>query len=151
MNVNKFKTFLIKYGAEILDQTNCYEVVRFKTINGISVVYKGKKGYTFTGESEEAYRLMQKGRVWSIRSIKQKEREKAKKSIIARDGKSCCYCSKQLNDDEITIEHFHSVSDGGSNDIGNLGVCCLSCNQEVGSMPVRYKMEYAIRKRLENG
>lgn len=52
---DKFKSWLSEMGAVVLDTTNPYELVRFKTENGVSVIYEGKKGVTFTGESEEAY------------------------------------------------------------------------------------------------
>jgi hypothetical protein len=66
MNIDKFKTFLKISGAELQKTTNEYELVRFRTINGVSVVYKGKRGYSFTGEAQEAFDAMKRSTVWTI-------------------------------------------------------------------------------------
>ncbi len=65
--MSKFKTYLAQSGASILETTNPYEVVRFKTENGVSVVYKKNNGsLTFTGEAEDAYDAMLSKNVWRI-------------------------------------------------------------------------------------
>ena len=64
--VEKFKSWLEKRGAIVVPPTNEWEVVRFKTINGTSVVYTNKHGdLTFTGESAAAHKAWQNGDVAS--------------------------------------------------------------------------------------
>lgn len=47
---------------------------------------------------------------------------------------SCGYCgvSEELSGAELTIDHFHPVSHGGSDGIDNLVYCCPACNTFKG-------------------
>jgi 5-methylcytosine-specific restriction endonuclease McrA len=68
-------------------------------------------------------------------------------SLAERDGWDCCYCFASLNIETATIEHFVPVTSGGDSHMANLSLACRPCNQEAGHMPVRAKMEMAVRKR----
>lgn len=45
---------------------------------------------------------------------------------------SCHYCQKEFTADDLTIEHIIPRSQGGTNDIENVTLACLPCNQEKG-------------------
>lgn len=54
--IDKFKAWLCERGAEILTPTNEYEVLRFRSIKGTSIVYRDKRGSnTMTNEAGVAY------------------------------------------------------------------------------------------------
>jgi len=142
MKVDKFKSFLKSSGAEILEPTNPYEVVRFRTKNGVSVVYTGKRGYSFTGEAKEALDAMEKKNVWTIISSGLKEKREKLKLLIERDGLECFFCTKETTEDSRTIEHLLSVSSGGNNNMANLVLACKDCNIAVGDMPIIDKIRY---------
>lgn len=148
MRVDKFKLFLVASGAELLEPTNCYEVVRFRTKNGVSVVYEGKRGYSFTGESAEALKAMEKKNAWTIIPNGLKEKKKSLKSLIERDGIMCFFCGVDTIDENITIEHLLSTSNGGNNNMANLVIACKDCNSAVGEMPIVDKINYrdTVRK-----
>lgn len=143
MKTDKFKTFLKESGAEILDVTNPYEMVRFRTVNGVSVVYKGRRGISFTGESAEAYGRFQSKNIWQIKRRSEKEFERIKTEILERDGDLCFYCaSVTVDGDNRSVEHILSISHGGNNNTANLVFACKGCNEAVGSMSVVEKVKY---------
>jgi 5-methylcytosine-specific restriction endonuclease McrA len=149
VNTDKFKTFLKSSGAEILEPTNPYEVVRFKTANGVSVVYKGKRGYSFTGDAQDAWDAMQKKNIWTVEPRGIKEKRKTLTALIDRDGHDCFYCGKETDDTNRTIEHLLAVAHGGNNNMNNLALACQDCNVAVGDMSILEKMHYreALRQR----
>lgn len=59
------------------------------------------------------------------------------KALLKRDGHSCRYCKREthlLKHPYATTEHILPTSRGGNNDMRNLGVSCLECNQMKGNM-----------------
>lgn len=143
MKVDKFKTFLKESGAEILSPTNPYEVVRFKTVNGVSVVYKGRKGISFTGESAEAYDRFNSKNIWQIKRRSERALEKLKNEILERDGCYCFYCACVTSDgDNRSVEHILSITHGGNNNPANLVFACKGCNEAVGSMTIVEKVKF---------
>ena len=144
MPIDKFITYLKAVpNVQLLDPTNKYEVVRFRTCNGVSVVYQKQNGQlTFTGEAKEAYDKFKKKNVWTVVSTGLKEKKRLKKEIIERDGINCFYCGRKTPEDNRTIEHILSIEHGGNNNINNLALSCQGCNLAVGSMAVVEKIAY---------
>lgn len=139
MKPDKFITFLRESGAEILATTNEYEIVRFRTVNGVSVMYQGRRGYSFTGDAKEAYDKFDKRSIWRIRSNSQKLKDQTFAAVLKRDGRKCFFCS---SDSELTIEHLLPISDGGNNNLKNLCLACPGCNTAVGNMAIIEKILY---------
>jgi len=54
--------------------------------------------------------------------------------VIARDGEACRYCGCLLflPGTGLTIDHILPRSRGGTNEPGNLAVCCTRCNNRKG-------------------
>lgn len=148
MNFEKFKTYLGNCGAEVLPPTNPYEEVRFRTENGVSVVYSGKRGLTFTGESETAYNLFKQGKKWKVISRRRQALTAIKARLASRDGKECFFCAVRYRTlDKYTVEHLLSFSHGGKENINNLALACEPCNTAVGNMSVVEKVKYRDGKR----
>lgn len=148
MKFEKFKNWLENKGAIVLPPTNQWEVVRFKTINGVSVVYTNKHGrLTFTGESDKAYEAYKNNKNWKAVDRKRNVLKQKKAQIATRDGKKCFSCLKKLGFDELTIEHLLSFSHGGSDNLNNLCLLCEPCNKEFGNLPITKKIELIIAKR----
>jgi hypothetical protein len=145
----KFKTWLTKRGAVVLDPTNEYELVRFRTENGVSVVYTGKRGITFTGESEEAYEKFIQGKGWKTVSRRLKQLRAKKARLAARDGKRCFAHGEKMNFDDLTIEHLLSFSHGGSDHESNLALVCTPCGNKLGTLPITKKIELMQKLRRE--
>jgi 5-methylcytosine-specific restriction endonuclease McrA len=52
-------------------------------------------------------------------------------AIYLRDSFRCVYCCEDLhgaNPQDITLDHVHAASDGGSNEPSNLVTACRRCN-----------------------
>lgn len=52
-------------------------------------------------------------------------------AIYLRDRFTCLYCCRDLHDADpadITLDHVHCQSDGGTNDESNLVTSCRACN-----------------------
>lgn len=149
VNFEKFKTWLEKRGAIVIPPTNEWEVVRFKTVNGVSVVYTNKRGYlTFTGESEKAYNAYKNNKVWKTVDRKRKSLRERKAKLASRDGKKCFACLNPLGFDDLTIEHLLSFSHGGTDNMNNLALLCDEDQKLLGNKPVAVKIELIIQRRM---
>ena len=146
---DKFKSWLNDQGAVVLDPTNPFELVRFRTENGVSVVYEGKKGITFTGESSEAYDKFTDGKKWKTVSRRRKQLRAKKARLAARDGKRCFAHGEKMTFDKLTIEHLLNFSHGGSDHESNLALVCEPCGRLLGNKPITKKIE--LMQKLRRG
>jgi len=55
--------------------------------------------------------------------------KKQRFEVFKRDSFSCQYCGKKPPDVVLECDHIHPVSDGGSDDYGNLITACFDCNR----------------------
>lgn len=53
-----------------------------------------------------------------------------RQAVMDRDGRRCQHCGAT---DNLTIDHIHPVSRGGSDDMDNLQVLCAWCNTSKGA------------------
>lgn len=150
MKIEKFKTFLRNSGADILENTDEWMILRFRTKNcPASIIYQKKNGsYTFIGEAKEAYDAMMSKDVWRSMPAGLKKKKRAQKDILERDGAECFFCGIDTTEENRTLEHLLSVAHGGNNDQANLVIACESCNNEVGDMPIIDKVRYREGKRI---
>lgn len=51
-----------------------------------------------------------------------------RKYVYVRDKNKCQYCGEVFDDRDLTVDHVHPKSKGGSNDWTNLVTCCQPCN-----------------------
>jgi len=77
-----------------------------------------------------------------------------KLSAIAkyRNSVKCCFCGKNLEIRQMTIEHLIPTSKGGSNDIDNLYLAHKHCNNRQGNKDsfVKMKLVNKVKKRDKN-
>lgn len=148
-DAEKFKNYLTDRGAVVLPPTNPWEVVRFRTQNGVSVVYTNKNGHlTFTGESQKAYDFYKSGRKWVAVNRKRQSLKAQKQKIAERDGKVCWFHGDKLDYDQLTIEHLLEFSKGGSDHIANLVLACEESNTAVVGMSISEKVAYRDSLRI---
>ena len=53
--------------------------------------------------------------------------KRRRRIVFERDEHKCVYCG---SDENLTIDHIHPVSKGGSNNVKNLQILCRDCNNE---------------------
>ncbi len=148
--IKDLRKFVKERGAEILKNTNEYELLRFKSKNITGIVYTTKNSkWTFTGEAKNAWDCMKNKKPWEGENKKKrKPMSVLHKSILERDGDNCFYCSKELLED-ATIEHLLSVNCGGNNHINNLVLSHYECNKKAGHKSIIEKV--LLRDKLTRG
>lgn len=76
---------------------------------------------------------------------KLEKKRKLRAILLQRDGSCCFYCGGHLGDD-LTIEHLHERSRGGSDRIENLRLAHEDCNHKVQGLTVEEKLKLAFFK-----
>lgn len=155
--IRQFKEWLDVHGAQVQASTSPYELVRFLTRKGTSVIYMNSHDIitAMLGESGKAWDAFCEGRRWdgglkTPREYRQgKKYDDMQRALVQRDGWTCAYCGKSLTQETATIEHVLPLSRGGLDAIKNMVLACRSCNQAAGSLNIRKKIELAIKKRNE--
>ncbi len=54
----------------------------------------------------------------------------SRRAIYERDGYRCVYCGSET---DLTLDHVHPKSKGGTNEASNLVTACFPCNVRKGS------------------
>lgn len=150
-----FKRWLVDRGAEILEPTNPYEVLRFRANSEVKIVYRRECGsLTFTRDSDRIYQLFRRGDTsWrATNPTRRKRLTPLVKTLRKRDGDGCFYCGRDLfgalrDDAQRTVEHLVPAAHGGPNHLSNLVLACESCNQEAGHLSVAEKVALREKKR----
>ncbi len=159
MAIAEFRSWLEDHGVEIKSPTNPYEVLRYKHAKfGTIVIYQNAKGqFTVNSVARKHYRCFKDGKRLGLGTGRPnpKRRVSLLRRLLNRDGVCCCVCGEPLGDD-ITIEHWHSLSSGGTNAIDNLGLAHQACNEALDDLSVCEKVEIvglvrACIRRLEPG
>lgn len=148
-----FEAWLLERGSAIKQPTNPYEVIRFAGATNECIVYR-KANDTIShwaNGADKAYRAFLDGTPW--RAATRGKRDQKTVSLILslaqRDGWGCCYCPTALDMETATIEHFVPITAGGNSHMANLSLACRPCNNAASHLPVRAKIEMAIRNRLK--
>lgn len=74
-----------------------------------------------------------------------KSRSKLEKLLYLQSNK-CFFCRQALLKDDASIEHLQPKSAGGTNEDGNVVVCCKKLNQFFGNMSLKRKIEVILAK-----
>lgn len=142
---DRFNAFLQLGGAEMLLLTNEFEIARFKTVNGVCVVYRNKKGkFSFGNEfAKAAFDAFLGAKKWhASKMFVRTARAKVENKLLRRDGNECFYCGTVFTEEKPpTLEHLLSIADGGNNHVSNLALCCETCNFAAASKPIVEKIK----------
>jgi len=147
----EFKRFLQAAGAEIIEPTSIFEVLRFKANGTVGVVYQNQHGVItkFFNEAEKALQAFQNNKPYSANEVsKRVKRNYILNTLLKRDGTDCFYCGKEMKEGQETIEHLFSINQGGRNHIANLALAHYECNRQASHMPVVEKVK--LRDRLRS-
>lgn len=143
-DLESFKRFLTARGAEVLSPTNPYERVRFRANDEVSVMYEGRRGYSFVGEAEIAWNAFHgRGkRDWNA-NIRKPRRHMTPvvRTLLDRDGDACFYCKEPMIDGQMSVEHLLALGHGGSDHLSNLVLAHPTCNAKVGHLSIMDKIK----------
>lgn len=153
--IEAFKKYLDRAGAEILAPTNMYEAVRFRENGNTCVIYHNKRFEltSFMGKNTlEIFRKFKKSdTTWSA-TVKEKRISKniVIRSLAERDGQECFYCGKEMSVNTETLEHILPINKGGNNHLANLALCHEECNKLAGHMDLvaKIKLRDNLRRNL---
>lgn len=147
-----FAQFVVSRGAELLEATNEWEVLRFRSKDGIGVVYKNKYDQrTYTGTAIEAKKAYQANNpTWNVDKVKRKPMSDKRRLLLSRDGAYCFYCGKMTTEENRTIEHLLSIADGGTNMIGNLALSHDTCNFMARNLSLVEKVKLRDKLRAQD-
>lgn len=142
----RFRAWLVERGAEILPETNPYEIIRVSTCDGVIVAYRNGRGReTWPEPLAKIFDDFRGGRTPRL-SPSRRERKKLAKlaaPLAERDGLACWFCAMafdDLDDDALTIEHLCPKAHGGPDHPSNLVLACEPCNREAGNSSVAEKV-----------
>lgn len=152
--LRNFVKFLESAGAQILEPTNEYEALRFKSNAATGVIYQNGYGEItkFVGEAKNAWECFNNKKPYSANKVTDRVRKNnILHSLLKRDGSNCFYCGKEMAQGQETIEHLFSINQGGRNHIANLALSHRDCNYLASHMPVVKKVELRDKLRKKSG
>lgn len=152
-------------GAEVLDPTNPYEVLRFRTCYGVGVVYRRGNGRLTATEAALQSLGVLGGSGYLTPGARQPRPQRSKRlrmlrQIIERDGPGCFFCGEPMAPAEAegdplraTLEHLVSVAHSGPNHLSNCFAAHEACNQKAGhlSAPEKIALRDEMRAALAEG
>lgn len=138
-----FRDWLNARGAEILMIAGDYELLRFRTAKGVSIVTRRKSGeIALHGESKEAWNSFLTNGVWRAnRPVKRRQGRIDIGTIRQRDGDDCFYCLEYVSEEAATEEHLVPITHGGPDHISNKFLAHKDCNQKVGHLSAPEKIQ----------
>lgn len=147
--LRQFADWIEANGGRLMSPTNPYEVLRYHLSGQTHVLYrKGSGRLTISDAIWDHYRIFQAGSpISTIQRLTGAARDEMVKTLLLRDGDTCCVCQQFLEDD-ITLEHWLAVDAGGSNDPRNLALAHEACNKLLGSHPLTRKVEIILQVRM---
>jgi hypothetical protein len=142
-----FRAFLNERGAEVLEPTNEWELVRFKSGKTTSIVYTKKNGIvTFLGDAFNAWTAFKTNGSWRAAPVS-RSKKSSKPSIATlrkRDGDLCFFCLHEVSEEDESEEHLLSVTHGGPNHIANKVLAHKKCNLLAGSLSLSDKIKIHV-------
>jgi len=138
-----FDLYLDWIGAEKMPKTNPYEEARFIANEIVCVIYRGKKGVSFSNdEAKKVLEAFHKKQKINVSGTKRRQFDRGlKESLFERDGYACFYTGVELTEETATIEHLIPLSKGGKNNSDNLVLCTKESNHAMGDKPLITKIK----------
>lgn len=154
LDLKKFRKWLARRNALIVEARSSDEVLRFATTKGDGVIHCSSTGRLIPNDiAAKALRAFVTRNSWTsgftpkvlseTRRTKRtrEERLEVLGALAERDGGMfCAYCGKQLDEETATIEHVLPISKGGSDSRENMVIACKECNQLVKDYSITQKL-----------
>ena len=135
------KDWLRAAGAEVLEPTNEWEVLRFRAGGVTHVVYRNARGFMNMAQAtRHIVDCFLGGQPWSAGvAVERRRYSTDERALLKRDGDCCFLCWGKLRDD-VTVEHLVAVTHGGPNHIANKALAHKGCNARMGNLSAMEKV-----------
>jgi len=145
-----FRMWLSANGAQVLEPTSEWEVVRFKSGAVTSVIYTNKAcKLTFTGDSLSAFDAFRGNHAWRAVAPTKRQPRKPNSPVVAtllsRDGRECFFCLDPVARGFESVEHLVAVTHGGPNHISNFVLAHPDCNSRAGHLSASEKIAIRVK------
>lgn len=150
--IEMFRNWLDQNGAQVLEPTNAWELIRFKTDEGTGIIYANAKGETkFTGPALDAWTAFKGAHSWrAAPATKRKPKSPARlQAIRERDGGCCFYCLLPVAVEDESEEHLVPITHQGPNHISNIFLAHKACNQKVGHLSAPEKIALHVKAHMK--
>jgi len=147
----KLNSFILKIGGEIKDPTNDFEICRFVIQGQTGVIYKGKRGISFSNAlAKKVYFNFENNNFSYLGQKKKRSKYKTiKDEIIRRDGLVCFYTLEKIKKEDASVEHLIPISKGGTNNIDNMVICEKKINMKLGNESLLNKLKFREKNLLK--
>jgi hypothetical protein len=148
--IEQFRQWLSRMGAEVLMPTNPYELARFIARGGTHVIYVNGKGrISANGFAAEVLAAFESGQQIDMGFAKTSRTSNGRRRavLLQRDGRACFYCGIDMPDDDITLEHLVALDKGGTNRLENMALAHRLCNNKAGNLTLTMKIKIRDRMR----
>jgi hypothetical protein len=140
--LESFTAWLDAAGAEILQPTSEWEVLRFRGRRGVVIIYRDKYDLlTMQVEAATAWDAFISGTAYRVGkpAVRRRQDRVVVQTLLERDGDLCFYCQFSLGDD-ITQEHLLALTHGGPDHISNKVLAHKPCNEQAGHLSLMDKI-----------
>lgn len=150
-----FRAWVVERGASLIDTTNEWEVIRFKTGTSTAVIYRTKTGaLTYTGGAKAAMTaFMGRGDWRAMPATKRAKPRGGRNPVFAtlrrRDGDLCFFCLLTVEQEVESIEHLVAVTHGGPNHISNFVLAHRQCNADAGHLSAMAKVAIHVKASIQ--
>lgn len=148
--LDTFREFLSARGAEVLEPTNEWELIRFRGGNTTSVIYTRKnKDITFCGEAEKAWVAFKTNTPWRAQPVKYRRCSTPRLATVRkRDGDNCFFCLKPVSIAQESEEHLLSLTHNGPDHLSNIVLAHKVCNGLADHMSLAEKIAIHVRAQI---
>ncbi len=165
-DIDHFANWLTDCGAEVLEPTSEWEILRVRTSRGILVVHQNRKGvHSWPQALLEIAKSYESGIKLALAATRR--RRKTSKTwqeygaLARRDGTACFFCGTVVAPPEApvpsefacTIEHLVCIAHGGPDHLSNKYLAHRKCNEIAGNLsaPEKIRLREQMRWEMRHG
>lgn len=147
-----FRNWLSANGAQVMEPTNEWELVRFKAGDETGIIYAKASGdITFTGPAGEAWQAFKGAHSWRAAPATKRRQKGAPvcRALRARDGGHCFFCLFPVAVEDESVEHLVPLTSGGPDHIANKFLAHKVCNGRAGHLSAVEKIASHVKAHMK--
>jgi len=150
--LEQFRNWLSANGAQVMEPTNEWEIVRFRAGDETGIIYSNAKGdATMTGPAGAAWKAFKGAHAWrAAPATRRKAKSPARiQAIRQRDGGHCFFCLLPVSVEDESEEHLVPITHQGPNHISNIVLAHRVCNAKAGHLSAPEKIRMHVEAHLK--